>query len=307
MLVSRSIRLMGTTISISLVHPEAEILLEQALSLLLLYERRFSANDDRSELMQINHGAGTERVLVHPDLFELIELGKRHSLEPGSHLNIAMGPLVQTWRIGFADARLPSSVEIEQALVLTDPRLIDLDTGQQSVYLQKAGMKIDLGALAKGYIADKILDFLKQKGVTSALINLGGNVLTLGINEASQRPWRIGIQNPQQARGQHLAMLNVENQSVVTSGVYERKLEYQGETYHHIFDPKTGYPMETSVASLTIVSEQSVDGEIWTTRLFGAEPATILQQVEAQKGLETFIITDNNDYFYSSGLRPQLL
>lgn len=307
MLASRSIRLMGTTITISLVHQKAESLLEQMLSLLVLYERRFSANDDRSELMQINHGAGREKICVHPDLFELIELGKKHSIAPQSHLNISIGPLVQTWRIGFADARVPSQAEIEQALALTDPHLIDLDAEQQSVYLQKEGMKIDLGALAKGYIADKIIDFLKREGVTSALINLGGNVLTLGINEDSGRPWRIGIQNPQLPRGHNLAILTVQNQSVVTSGVYERILDFQGKSYHHILDPRTGYPMETSVASLTIVSDKSVDGEIWTTRLFGAEPAAILQQIEAQKGLEVFIITDDNHYFYSSGLQSQLL
>ena len=307
MLASRSISLMGSTITISLVDERAEYLLDKIIELLKVYEQRFSANDDSSELMKVNHEAGKNWVTLDPELFELIALGKTHSLAPASHLNITIGPLVQAWRIGFSDARVPSPEEIEHALTLTDPDLIELDFESQSVYLAKEGMKLDLGALAKGYIADRIADFLRERGVTSALINLGGNVLTLGINKDSQRPWRIGIQNPQLPRGNHLAILDVQNQSVVTSGVYERSLTEQGQTYHHILDRKTGYPIETRLTSLTIVSDKSVDGEIWTTRLFGQEPAAILKAVEAEAGLEAFIITENNHYFYTSGLEPQVL
>ena len=162
-LKSRSIYLMGSTITISILHENADSLLDQVFSLLRLYEKRFSANDDSSELMQINHAAGKHPVCVHPDLFELIELGKKHSLAPDSHLNITLGPLVQTWRIGFADAKVPSPKEIKQALALTDPECIELDTAASSVFLTMEGMKIDLGALAKGYIADKIAAFLQTR------------------------------------------------------------------------------------------------------------------------------------------------
>lgn len=306
-LTSRSIRLMGSTISISVLHENADFLLDEVFSLLKIYENRFSANDDNSELMQLNHAAGKEPVCVHPDLFELIELGKKHSLIPGSHLNITIGPLIQTWRIGFKDARVPSASEIEKVLSLTNPENIELDPISRSVFLKQSGMKIDLGALAKGYIADKISYFLKEKGVTSALINLGGNILTIGQNQQNNRLWRIGIQNPKLARGNNLALLSIQDQSVVTSGIYERKLKANGKVYHHIFDRNTGYPIDNQLASLTIVSDKSVDGEIWTTRLFGDSPGSILEKVEQENGIEAFVITEDNQIFYSSGLTPEII
>ena len=126
-------------------------------------------------------------VKVHPDLFELISLGLDHSLAPKSHLNISIGPLVQTWRIGFSDAKVANSEEIASALALIDPHFIKLDSVNSTVFLEKKGMKIDLGCLAKGYSADKVAIFLKENGVTSALINLGGNILTIGNNQAKKR------------------------------------------------------------------------------------------------------------------------
>ena len=300
---SHSLRLMGASITLTIFHENAQQLLLQSEQLLHLYKNRFSANDADSELMAINLQAGKKSVRVHPELFELIELGKKHSIAVNSHLNIAIGPLVQTWRIGFSDAKLPSKEEIQTLLQITNPEDIVLDHSKQEVYLSKVGMRIDLGALAKGYIADKLKEFLEEQGVQSGMINLGGNILTIGENPTYQRPWRIGIQNPILDRGEHVAVIAISDASVVTSGIYERQLVVDGKTYHHIFDRKTGYPMETEVASLTIVAEKSVDCEIWTTRLFGQNPYDIIEEIEQQPGLEAFVITKNQKMMYTSGIQ----
>ena len=300
---SHSLRLMGASITLMIFHENAQQLLLQSEQLLHLYKNRFSANDADSELMEINFQAGKNAVRVHPDLFELIELGKKHSIAANSHLNIAIGPLVQTWRIGFSDAKLPSKEEIQTLLQITNPEKIILDNSKREVYLSKVGMRIDLGALAKGYIADKLKEFLVEQGVQSGIINLGGNILTIGENPTYQRPWRIGIQNPILDRGEHVAVIAVSDASVVTSGIYERQLVVDGKTYHHIFDRKTGYPMETEVASLTIVAKKSVDCEIWTTRLFGQNPYDIIEEIEQQPGLEAFVITKNQKMMYTSGIQ----
>lgn len=321
--VSRTTHLMGATITISIVptfaEPQftdrsadsdvayAEHLLDKVFNLLQIYNQRFSANDMDSELMQINLAAGKQPIEVNPELFELIKIGKTHSLHPKSHLNIALGPLVQTWRIGFSDARIPNQTELEQALLLTDPTDIKLDASNCTVFLDKRGMKLDLGCLAKGYIADKLADYLKNQKVTSAIINLGGTIRTIGTNELTNRFWRIGIQNPLKPRGTNLAVLPIQNQSVVTSGVYERKLQVNGKSYHHILDRKTGYPTQTQVTSLTIVSDTSLDGEIWTTRLFGEKPHDILEYVEKESGIDAFIITEENRVYHSSGIAPELV
>ena len=300
---SHSLRLMGASITLTIFHENAQELLLQSEQLLHLYKNRFSANDADSELMEINLQAGKKAVQVHPELFELIELGKKHSIAANSHLNIAIGPLVQTWRIGFSDAKLPSEEEIQRLLKITNPEEIVLNDSNREVYLSKEGMRIDLGALAKGYIADKLKEFLVEQGVQSGIIDLGGNILTIGENPTFHRPWRIGIQNPLLDRGEHVAVIAVSDASVVTSGIYERQLVVDGKTYHHIFDRTTGYPMETEVASITIVAEKSVDCEIWTTRLFGQNPYDIIEEIEQQPGLEAFVITKNQKMMYTSGIQ----
>ena len=302
-LTDRQVQLMGTTIDTSIYHANPQPILDQVEELLHLYNHRFSANDDTSELMAINQAAGKKAVSVHPQLFDLIALGKKHSLAPGSHLNIAIGPLIQTWRIGFADDKVPSQEEIEAQLDLIDPKQIILDEKNLSVFLAKTGMKIDLGALAKGYIADRIVEFLKKQGVPAGLINLGGNVLTFGpAYHNPDQNWRIGIQNPKLPRGNHLAILKIRDQSVVTSGIYERTFTYQGKIYHHIFDSQTGYPVDCQTASLTIVSKQSVDGEIWTTRLFGKSAQEILTEISREADLATLVVTKDNQVLASSNL-----
>ena len=232
-LTNRRIRLMGTVIDVSIYHEEPEPLLDQVEALLHTYNKRFSANDDSSELMKINKAAGLHSVTVHPELFELI----------------------------------------------------------------------DLGALAKGYIADRIADFLKAEKVTSALINLGGNVLTFGpALHNPDRKWRIGIQNPKETRNTNLIVLAIRDQSIVTSGIYERTFEINGKTYHHIFDSQTGYPVSSDLASLTIISSLSVDGEIWTTRLFGSSLERIFQEVSSQPNLEAIIVDKDNYCFQTAGI-----
>ncbi|MCO4465094.1 iron-sulfur cluster assembly/repair protein [Streptococcus infantarius subsp. infantarius] len=304
MQLSHSIQMMGTTIDILIDSDTPKEHIAEVCRLLTLYKNRFSANDADSELMVINDNSSIAPVTVHPDLFDLIAIGKKHSLATPSNLNIAIGPLVQSWRIGFDDARVPSPQKIQKALALSKPENIILDATKQSVFLSQKGMKIDLGALAKGYIADKIMDYLKSEKVTSAMINLGGNVLVYGDNPRNNKGiWRIGIQNPQKPRGKHIGILTLKNQSVVTSGIYERRLKVGNKEYHHIFDQKTGYPIDTEMASLTILSDLSVDCEIWTTRLFGLPVMQALATIQATPRIEGILITKDNRLALTNGLR----
>ncbi|AND79311.1 FAD:protein FMN transferase [Streptococcus pantholopis] len=304
MQVSHSLKMMGTQIDIQIDSPRAREQIIKVCQLLDIYNQRFSANDERSELMAVNRNAGIKPLIVHPELFELIALGKKHSTANPSNLNIALGPLVDLWHIGFSDARKPSAAEIQACLPLTSPKKILLNREKQSVFLTEKGMKIDLGALAKGYIADKIITYLAEDGIVSALINLGGNVLVHGQNSRrSDGSWHIGIQNPKQPRGSNLGIVTIKNKSVVTSGIYERHLKIGENDYHHIFDRRTGYPIETDMASLTIIARQSVDCEIWTTRLFGLPLIEVLQTINETSHIEGLAVTKDNRIFLSSGLK----
>lgn len=284
MSVDRSVHLMGTIIKISLQTslPYAETVADQAIQKLRYYEQIFSANDEHSTLMEINHQAGKKAVSVPTELFNLIRLGKQASLDPVGNLNIAIGPVVKLWHIGFQDAHVPNNEQIQAKLPLTDPHGIELDEKNHAVKLAKPGMEIDLGALAKGYSADLLKSYLLRSGIRSAVLNLGGNVVVIGGNSRHQDGrWHVGLQDPKQAIGHYVEILQLRDQSIVTSGIYERNLNANGHFYHHIFDVKTGYPIQTTLASLSIISPQSVDGEIWTSQLFGQPWSKIAQIVHS--------------------------
>ncbi|MCX8656061.1 MULTISPECIES: FAD:protein FMN transferase [unclassified Gilliamella] len=299
----RFIHIMGTIIEIWLLDDNAEVLLDAAENQLMDYDRRFSANNPKSELMNINQNAGIKFVPVSADLFTLIKIGKIQSTIDNSFLNIAIGPLIQTWRIGFNDARYPSDKEIKQQLKFINPNNIILDESNNSVFLTQPEMAIDLGALAKGFFADKIIEFFKQQSAKAAFINLGGNVLTFGdCPFHDDGYWRVGIQNPFQPRGNIITALKIKNQSVVTSGIYERTFSYNGKTYHHIFDSRTGYPVETDLTSITIVSKNSLNGEIWTTQLYGASAQYAIKAINKIPDIEGMIVTINHKFACSDGL-----
>lgn len=274
---TRTLHLMGTVIQLQVTHETPELLLDEAERRLRDYEQRFSANNPQSELMSVNHQAGIRPVAVDAELFELIEIGVAQSQISTSFLNIAIGPLVQEWRVGFSDAKLPDDEKIQSLLKRIDPNKIELDQANQTVYLKEKGMSIDLG----------------------------GNVLTFGpaANHADGK-WRVGIQNPFLPRGNYVTVLKTANQSVVTSGIYERKFDWQGKSYHHIFDSQTGYPLQTDLASLTIVSEESLTGEIWTTRLFGKSAKEALMEINQTPEIEGIVMTDAGEIAFSKGMAP---
>lgn len=299
---------MGTTITLSIFHPNAKRLLQQAEDMLTDFEERFSANDSSSDLMQVNQNAGIQPIKVDDDLFKLIKIGRDISMSSNGMFNIAIGPLVKLWKIGFADAQLPTEEEINERLQLVDPENIELDDEQQTVFLHKKGMEIDLGAIAKGYFADLLKEFFQAHEVEAGIIDLGGNVLTMGTSPHQPDGfWRVGIQHPFQTRGNMLAAIAVQGQSVVTSGIYERVLRIGDREFHHIFDSKTGYPIENDVASVTIVSDQSIDGEIWTTLAFGKNAEAGIDWLNQIPGIEGVTVSKTGEIYVSNQLKNRVV
>nr|WP_288828686.1 FAD:protein FMN transferase [uncultured Clostridium sp.] len=303
---TKIIYLMGTKISLYIKGEETEMLAKKAEEMLIRYNEIFSANSDHSQLAMIKKMAAIAPQRVDEELYELIKTGKKHSLNEDSFLNIAIGPLIKLWRIGFTGAHVPDKESIEKVLELLNPENIQLDDDNKTVYLQKKGMEIDLGAIAKGYFADKVMELFKSHGAVSAMVDMGGNVLVYGDSPSDGSDWNVGIQNPFLPRGNAAALIKIRNQSVVTSGIYERVLEKEGSKYHHIFNSKTGYPMESNIASLTVVADRSLDCDIYTTKLFGLDAALIIHRVNRMKDIGAVVITVDGKLACTENLMEQI-
>lgn len=296
-------KLFGTNIKISIYHNNPDPILSTCEMLLTYYHKLLSFYDDESIISKINQNAGIKSIQVDDETFKLIQSGKLHSLEEKSNLNICLGPLVKLWDIGFDSAKVPSDGKLNQALKHTDPNNLILDKYTNNVYLSKKGMSINLGAIAKGFIADALLTYLKEQGIISAIIDLGGNILTHGFNLKSPTlNWRIGLQNPLEKRGIHLTTLELNDLSIVTSGVYERKSIVNGNAYHHIINPKTGRPLNTNMLSLSIISKESLNADIYSTMYFGI-PFDEIELASKDKGFDAIAIYKGNILRYTKGCR----
>ena len=299
---TKIIYLMGTKISLYIKGDGAEKLAEKACDMLIHYEEVFSANSDNSQLAMLKKTASLAPQEVDVELYELIKIGKKHSLCENTYLNIAIGPLIKLWRIGFKEAHVPEKEAIAPVLELLKPENIQLDDEKKTVHFLKKGIEIDLGAIAKGYFADKVMEFFKENGAVSAMVDMGGNVLVFGDSPSNSGDWNVGIQNPFLPRGNAVALVKIKDQSVVTSGIYERVFEKDGSKYHHIFDSKTGYPIESNIASLTIIADKSLDCDIYTTKLFGLDAASIIHRVNRIKGMGAVVITVDGKLAYTDNL-----
>ncbi|MCW7555192.1 FAD:protein FMN transferase [Endozoicomonas gorgoniicola] len=296
-------QMMGTFIDLVLYHPEGEQLIKEAYLRLSHYAQRFTVNQPDSELMRVNKNAGIKPVVVQPDLFQLIKTARTMSVDTNNVFNIAIGPLVKTWRIGFKEARVPGREEISAKLPLADPQNIILNEQKQSVYLSLPDMEIDLGAVAKGYFADQIKRQLVRAGVQHGFINLGGNVLTIGHSpDNASQAWNVGIQNPLSDRGAISRVVALNDASMVTSGINERFFYANGQRYHHLLNTRTGMPVVTDIASVTIISRDSVAGDIWSTAGFLPSVSDAVACLNQQAGIEAVVISKQGETHVTRGL-----
>ena len=208
--------------------------------------------------------------------------------------------MVNLWGIGGENPRIPSQQEISAIRHLVDFREIRLDTEGGEVSLNQPGMQLDLGGIAKGWIADDIADYLEANGARHVLINLGGNVRLLGGKPDGQ-PFRIGMQDPFDGRGNYLGVFTVEEGSIVSSGVYERYFEADGVRYHHILDTESGFPVDNGLAAVTVLSDFSMDGDALSTALFALGLEAGLELVMTLDRVEAAFVTMERDIVLTPG------
>ncbi|EOC99651.1 FAD:protein FMN transferase [Caldisalinibacter kiritimatiensis] len=300
--ISKTGFLLGTIVEVKIYDQVDEAIFDKVFNILDEIENKMSVNIQTSEVSKINNNAGIKSVNVSEETFNVINKGKYYSSISNGNFDISIGPLVELWNIGSGNEQIPSSKQIQEALNNIDYRNIILDKSNYSVRLSKKGMMIDLGGIAKGYAADKIASYLKDNNINSAIINLGGNVYALGARP-DKTPWKIAIQNPLETRGTYLGTVELKDKSVVSSGVYERYFVHNDKRYHHILSPFTGYPVENSLLSVTIVSDKSIDGDGLSTAVFTLGLDKGANLINSLEGIEAIFIDDKQNVYITTGLK----
>lgn len=236
-------------------------------------QKEFSAEDKSSTLYNYNH---YQKMKYSDDLLKLISIGEEYSKKYPEYFSIHLDELINLWNITGSPTKVPSSEEIEKSL---------------------KNKSVNLGGIAKGYITDKLVNKLKDSDVDSALINLGGNIYALGKKQNGTN-WKIGIQNPKD-ESKIIGAITAENLAIVTSGDYQRYVEIDGKKYHHIFNPKTGFPVDNGIRSVTVICEDATTADALSTIAFvaGIEEGNKILKEHNAMGI---FITDDKIYFSKS-------
>lgn len=276
------------------------------------YEQLLSKTKENSDIARINRASG-KATTVDPRTIDVIGKGIYYGDLSDGKFDITVGKATDLWDFHSENPKVPRDADLAEAVACVDYKQIKIDKGQNTVRLTNPNAQIDLGGIAKGYIADKVAETLKAKGVTNAVIDLGGNIVCIGGKPdsggfgGSSGPvdYNIGIERPYSDRSEIIGSVPMQNQTIVTSGVYERCFTVGDKTYHHILDVKTGYPVDSDVEAVTIVAQlgQSVDcdGLSTTCLLLGVEEGKKL--IESIDGVEALFIDKDDKITYTSGMK----
>lgn len=281
--------LFDTVIKIQILDPADESILDGLKKLCEKYDTMFSATNTDSELYKLNHANG-QSFTVSSETANLIQEGIHYSELSGGAFDLTIEPVSALWDFKADKPTVPSSDAIAQAVSHVDYTKVDIQDNTVTLEDPEAG--IDLGAIAKGYIADQVKTYLKKQGVKHAIINLGGNVDVIGTKPDGSK-YNIGIQKPFDESGEAITSVQLKDQTVVTSGIYERYFKKNGKLYHHILDPRTGYPCENNLYSVSIITDSSTKADALSTTCFLLGYEKGMELIQSMDGVEAIFITDD--------------
>ena len=299
--ISRSDFLLNTFVTVTLYDTDDEELLTQCMALCREYENRFSKTIADSEIYKLNHRSPDETTFtLSDDTAALLREGLYSSQVSDGAYDLTIEPLSSLWDFTGGQAVIPPQSSIDEAVSRVGYENLSLD-GNKLTFLSP-DTTLDLGSIAKGFIADRLKDFLVSRGVESAIINLGGNVLCIGT-QPDGTPFRIGIQKPFAEYSDVVGYVDIDDMSVVSSGVYERHFVADGKNYHHLLNPKTGYPYDNGLISVVIICPESVDGDALSTTCFSLGLEKGIELLDSTDDACGIFITDDYELHFSEGAR----
>lgn len=302
----KSKALMDTFVTITVVSESreaADSAIENAFDVLGKYGNLINFFSDKSELSAINRNAGMHEVRVSPETLATIEKAVYVSEKSGGAFDPTIGPVIRLW--DFFKKTKPSDAEIIKNLPLVNYKNIVIDKDRATVFLRKKDMLLDLGGIAKGFAVDLAVQALKQKGISAGLVAIAGEIKAFGL-KPDNKPWFVGIKNPRQKNNDDeiLARLPLNNKGISTSGDYERYFIKDGQRFHHLLIPQTGYPAYTC-RSVSVVSDEGAMNDGFSTALFILGPEKGLELAN-RIGLDAMIIDNNGAIHTTAGLQGKL-
>jgi FAD:protein FMN transferase len=298
--------LLGTVINVTLYGDDTATIFDQVFERVGEIEQKMSTSQydyETTELLAVNRAAGKRPVQLSSDTFYVVQQALDYSRLSNGRFDLSVAPLVQLWGIGTDSAQVPAEQAIKTALEKVDYRRVELSPDDESVYLPEGGMGVDVGAIAKGYAADEAARIIRESGKESALLDFGGNILTIGAKPDGSL-WKIGIQLPESEarRGMFIGIADVRDLSVVTSGTYERFFIEDDVRYHHILDTETGYPVRNRLESVTIVTEESIRADALSTSIFAMGLEAGLLFAEQLTDVEALFVTNEREIHMTTGM-----
>ncbi len=293
---------MGTVISQRVYGEDGQAAVDEAMARISYLDGLLTFNDSQGDIYRLNKNAGHGYVELDPETVRIIAKAQQVAALSGGAFDITVGPLVKAWGIGTDGERIPSSKEIDALLPLIGYQNVVIENNMVSI---KQGQMVDLGGIGKGYAGDAVIEVYKQRGITSAYVNLGGNVVTLG-NKPDGSPWRVGIRDPRPAEngpGPDLGIVKVIDKAVVTAGDDQRYFLAGGQRYHHILDPATGYPARSDLMSVTLVTDSSLDADTLDTAVYILGLDQGRELLRQYGGVEAIFVTIDKKVYVTDGLK----
>ena len=296
---SKDIFAMDTYMTVTAYGAKAQEAVDEAEAEIQRLDELLSTGNEESEIAQLNQN---KSAILSEDAGYLVERALELNKETDGAFDIAIYPVMEAWGFPTQNYQVPTADTLESLLKLADASQIIYDENSRKISFDREGMKIDLGGIAKGYTSSRIMDIYKENNISSGLVNLGGNVQALGTKPDGSK-WRVAVQSPDDTED-YLGILSVEDKAVITSGGYERYFEQDGKTYHHIIDPKIGYPAENGLTSVTVVSEDGTLADGLSTSLFimGKEEAIEFWKAHSEE-FDIIMLTDEGKLYVTEGIQ----
>jgi len=294
---------LGTYNRIEVFDRAGEAALDDAVKRVRDIERKMTVFSADSDIARLNGNAGKGFVSVSAETEEVLRRAREIAEASDGAFDVTLRPLVALWGVGHKESSVPDENDIERLLPLVDFRDVLLDGGCGAA-LRRSGQAVDLGGIAKGYAADEVKKLLVMCGVKSALINLGGNIVTVG-SHPEKGCWEIGVQTPDGERGEYFGVLKINEGAVVTSGGYERFFIENGARFHHILNPKTGHPAQRGLKSATVICRRSIDADALSTAFFVLGTERGLPMLKKYDADAVYVTDEGNVYGTSEDLQKE--